>query len=180
MDLSSAHPQAYGGPCNRVTFKKGRKYAFFLSYDDDGDLSLLGFPFSRVSEDYYGDESLWGRTIQYYLEVQTLDDRMQELEVLKEKYEMLTATELELRDNKLAADIADHLMSRSPYKPTEYLLWNHTVLLMRNASCHLLFEVPLRIKKGLKRNESPSMFLEMHMRRVLTRTSKRSLFCGLS
>ena len=127
-DISLPHPEVFAGPCNRITFRKGQQYIFFLKSGAEGKLTTLGYPFSRISEDYYGENSLWAEAIDYYLEVQSENDPMAALEVLQQRYNSLMASNPSERDQKLATDIADHLMSRSPFKPTEYLLQSYYAL----------------------------------------------------
>lgn len=127
-DIVSAHPEAYAGPCNRTTFSKRNQYLFFLSKDNEGNVRLAGPAFSRESEDYYGEESLWAKTVRYYLEVQKKYEPMQQLMVLSEKYNSLISKDMSSHERALALDIADHLRSRSPYKPTQYLLDSYYAL----------------------------------------------------
>ncbi len=66
-ELQNAHPEAYGGPCTRRTFERDSEYVLFLRQADDGTYHVSSFPFARVSEDFLGMDSLWMKTIQYYL-----------------------------------------------------------------------------------------------------------------
>lgn len=127
-DISAPHPEAFAGPCNRTTFKKEQQYIFFLKNDAEGKLTRLGYPFSRISEDYYGENSLWAEVIDYYLKVQSDNNPMAALDVLQQRFNSLMGSNPSERHQKLATDIADHLMSRSPYKPTEYLLQSYYAL----------------------------------------------------
>lgn len=117
--LSETHPQAYQGPCVRSTFQPGHDYVIFLERGNQGDLRMALYPFARVNEDFTGDNSLWVRTIRRYLEIQAEPDAMVELRVLASLRDSLGGG---ADDRELAADISDHLASRSPYKPTPYLV----------------------------------------------------------
>jgi len=126
-ELTEPNPEAYAGPCIRWTFAKGKSYVIFLKRDDDGQFSQLGYPFTRPSEDYFGPASLWVRTIKTYLDVQQRFPAMEQLAEL-ERLMMSARSSPKPDDRKFANDIADHLQSRSPYKPTEYLLATYEAL----------------------------------------------------
>lgn len=80
---------------------------------------MAGYPFARVNEDFTGEDSLWVRTIRRYLDIQTEPDGMVQLQGLASLRDSLGQG---ADDRQLAADITDHLASRSPYKPTAYLV----------------------------------------------------------
>lgn len=117
--LSEPHPEAYMGLCVRSRFRAGHDYVIFLERNEDGELRPAGYPFARVNEDFAGENSLWVRTIRRYLAIQAESDPMVELEVLASLRDSLGQG---AEDRALAADISDHLASRSPYKPTAYLI----------------------------------------------------------
>lgn len=120
-DLSAANGEAYAGPCNRMTYARGGTYVLLLERDDAGALRTVGVAFSRVSEDYTGENSLWIRTIRLYLEVQKGPDPMAQLTRLETlRDQLLTRADPAARAQ--AADIQDHLTSRSPWKPTAFLI----------------------------------------------------------
>lgn len=119
--IAEPNEEAYMGPCIRMTFAQGRSYVMFLERGKDGDLSQLGYPFTRVNEDYAGPNALWTRTIQTYLDLQRRFDAMEQLTQL-ESVMKSKAAERARESKLLAADILDHLRSRSPYKPTRYLI----------------------------------------------------------
>lgn len=73
-DLATANPQAYEGGCIRRLFTERHAYVVFLSKDHDGVWWELDWPFTRVNEDYFGERSLWVRTIRDYLAVQALPE----------------------------------------------------------------------------------------------------------
>lgn len=119
--IAEPNEEAYMGPCTRMTLAKGRSYVMFLERDKDGALWQISYPFTRVNEDYAGPNALWTQTIQTYVNLQRRFDAMEQLNQL-ESLMKSKATE-RARDSKLlAADILDHLRSRSPYKPTRYLV----------------------------------------------------------
>lgn len=120
-DLSAANGEAYAGPCNRMTYARGGTYVLLLERDDAGALRPVGMAFSRVNEDYTGENSLWVRTIRLYLEVQKGHDPMAQLTRLETlRGQLLTRTDPVAKAQ--AADIQDHLTSRSPWKPTAFLI----------------------------------------------------------
>lgn len=127
-DISEPHSDAYAGSCNRMSFKEGHQYVLFLNRTEDGEFYNSGYPFSRINEDYFGENSLWLTTIKYYLQIQNTYSPMKQLDALKAKYDELLSGEITTNDKKLAADIVDHLSSRSPYKPTEYLINSYEAL----------------------------------------------------
>jgi len=119
-DIRFSHPEGHHGPCNRMTLARGGSYLLFLQRAGD-HYATLGYPFSRVSEDYAGPDSPWSRTVRAYLEIQRADPPMAQLERL----EALRTTLLAARtrgDAIRADDITDHLGSISPWKPTAFLL----------------------------------------------------------
>lgn len=121
-DIFFSHPDGHMGPCNRMTLAKGRSYLLFLGRKGER-LGVLGFPFSRVNEDYAGPDSDWSKAVRTYLDIQREPDGMTELARL----EALKA-EIDAKSGKtpyeaaLAMDIGGHLGSVSPWKPTGYLL----------------------------------------------------------
>lgn len=128
MELAAAHPDAYAGPCNRMTYAKGHEYVLFLQRQEDGKYLVSGSAFSRINEDYFGPDSLWMKIINYYLDVQESFEPMEQLYVLRSRFEELISDERSISEEKLAIDILNHLMSRSPYKPTEYLVQTYLAL----------------------------------------------------
>jgi hypothetical protein len=119
--IAEPNEEAYMGPCTRMTLAKGRSYIMFLERAKDGSFLQLGYPFTRVNEDYAGPKALWTQTIQTYVDLQRRFDAMEQLNQLESLMKSKAAERA--RDSKLlAADILDHLRSRSPYKPTQYLV----------------------------------------------------------
>jgi hypothetical protein len=82
-DLTDPNPEAFQGPCIRRTFARNKSYVLFLSKDERGGHSLLGYPFTRVDEDYFGPDSLWVRTITSYLDIQARLSGMAQLDELE-------------------------------------------------------------------------------------------------
>lgn len=121
-DIVYSHPEGHAGPCNRMTVGKSASYVLFL--DRRGQAyAPLGYPFSRVSEDYAGEDALWTRTIRTYLRLQAEQAPMEELASLEAMRAAILADPKRSRaDAALAADIDQHLGSVSRWKPTEYLL----------------------------------------------------------
>ncbi|KSB90339.1 hypothetical protein AS593_22640 [Caulobacter vibrioides] len=121
-DIFFSHPEGHMGPCNRMTLAKGGSYLLFLGRRGE-HLGVLGFPFSRVNEDYAGPDSAWSRVVRTYLDIQREPDGMVELARLEALKAQLEAKPGRTRyDAMLAADIGAHLGSVSPWKPTGYLL----------------------------------------------------------
>lgn len=120
--LDGANPEAYGGPCSRMTFAKGKSYVIFMVNDPEYGWRPMGYAFARVNEDYFGPDSLWVRTIETYVDVERKFGPMEQIDELERMLEAkMKEPPSRYRDIE-AADIVDHLRSRSPYKPTEYLL----------------------------------------------------------
>ncbi|WGM37779.1 hypothetical protein [Caulobacter sp. NIBR1757] len=126
-DLAAANAEAYAGPCSRMTYARGGAYVLFLARDDKGALRVIGIPFSRTSEDYLGEASAWIRTIRLYLDVQRDGDPMAQLTRLETLRGELLARGDALSKAQ-AADILDHLTSRSPWKPTAFLIQTYEAL----------------------------------------------------
>lgn len=129
-DLLGVHPQAMAGGCNRYMVSLDKQYVVFLKqHESEGLQAYLWYPFTRAVEDYHGDQSIWMKAITYYLSVQNDHTPMDQLDVLKAKYNnIIDNPQSEYHDRLLALDIAGHLMSRSPYKPTEYLIQTYQAL----------------------------------------------------
>ena len=125
--ISEPHPDSFSGACNRYLFQKGKTYVLFLN-EYDGKYGIGGAPFSRIAEDYYGKDSSWMKAIDFYLHIQNVPDRYQQLEELKAEYENLKSFSEDSFEHMLSLDIADHLMSQSPKKPTQYLLESYKAL----------------------------------------------------
>lgn len=114
------HQESAHGGCNRYTFARGGQYVLFLRRTDS-DWHVMREPFSRISEDYAGPDSLWMRAINLYLAVQQNPDRMAALDDL-------TVGLLELEksgnaaDQAIAADIRRHFATAGDEKPTAFLI----------------------------------------------------------
>jgi hypothetical protein len=120
-DLSGSHPEGHAGPCNRMSFAKDGRYLLFLERDGER-WRMLSFPFSRVNEDYAGEDNGWVRSVRRYLRLQESLSPMEQIAALRQMAESGRepgGTELS-RDER--ADIADHLGSISQWKPTGFLL----------------------------------------------------------
>ncbi len=127
--INEPHPDSYSGACNRHLYENGRSYVLFLN-EDDGKFSIEGAPFSRIAEDYYGEDSAWMRVIRYHLDIQNIADRHQQLETLNTNYETLKKYPETSFERQLSLDIANHLMLRSSNKPTKYLLESYEAIEM--------------------------------------------------
>ena len=121
-DIVFSHPEGHMGPCNRVTLTKGGSYVLFLRQNGEA-YAPLGYPFSRVSEDYAGESALWPRTIRTYLRLQNAETPMAQVATLEAMRAEIAAKTLPSRDEQaLAFDIEQHLGALSPWKPTPFLL----------------------------------------------------------
>lgn len=118
--LNELHPSAMAGSCSRSAYEIGGPYIVMVTQDEKG-VRAMDYPFERNASDYHGPDSLWRRTIGYYIDVQTNPDRMEQIERLRADREMLAESE-DPMDQLLAADIADHLTSISPLMPTDHLI----------------------------------------------------------
>ncbi|MCK5747101.1 MAG: hypothetical protein KAH44_12840, partial [Oricola sp.] len=78
-DILSANQEAFMGPCNRMTFKKGNSYVLMLRNDPEEGFIVWGDAFSRINEDDFGPNSMWRRAIGVYLEIQKNPDRMAQI-----------------------------------------------------------------------------------------------------
>ncbi|AAK22785.1 hypothetical protein EIB18_04300 [Caulobacter vibrioides] len=121
-EILEPHPEAYRGACNRITVAKGGTYVLFLRKVEDSYASL-GYPFSRINEDYAGEASPWMLTIRTYLRLQNSEQPMAQLATLERmQAELLAKTTPTRGEQAQAMDIAMHLGAPSPWKPTAYLL----------------------------------------------------------
>lgn len=120
--ITYSHPEGHMGPCTRTTLAKGKPYLLFLTVRD-GKYFIMGFPFSRVSEDYVGERSLWSRAVRTYLAVQRTNAPMAQIEELESLRDDLTKKMWRTRfEQALVRDIDNHLGSISQWKPTPFLL----------------------------------------------------------
>ncbi|MDQ4088460.1 MAG: hypothetical protein M3177_10705 [Pseudomonadota bacterium] len=120
-DLSAAHPESYGGPCNRTTFPPGGRFLIFLQRHN-GAWAQLGMPFSRVNEDYSGEDNAWMRSVRRYLALQRSLPPMEQLAALARIAETGTDGEGRRLSASERDDVLSHLRSISPSKPTPWLL----------------------------------------------------------
>ena len=123
--IISAHPESFAGPCSRMTFEKGKSYILLLKKNDDNVFNIGIDAFSRDREDY---SNLWSKTIRYYLAIQAEPNRYEQLNILSEKYQEFVKFPKDSDEYKIAMDIADHLSSTSPYKPSQYLIETYQAL----------------------------------------------------
>jgi hypothetical protein len=126
--LSEANKEASYGGCVRTTFAVGEPYVLFLGKLKDGGYGPLQFPFARVNEDYLGGDSLWVKTIRTYVRIQRDHGRMEALDALADLLRQTLAAPKSAERDALARDIADHLASPSPYKPTAFLVQAYEAL----------------------------------------------------
>lgn len=121
-DLSGSNPEGYMGPCNRMNFARGARYLLFLEHAKDGEWRQVGYPFSRVNEDYAGEDNAWVRTVRRYLRVQQGQPPMDQLAALGRMAQAGRDDSGAQLSDAERTDIADHLRSISQWKPTRYLL----------------------------------------------------------
>lgn len=126
--LAQPHPEAGAGMCNRITFRKGGRYLLFLQKDEKGQLRATGEAFSRINEDYAGEDTVWMRTVRRYLRIQATAGPMEQLSILAGLAERGHGPANERLTPAEIADIRDHLSSLSPHKPTAYLLAAYAAL----------------------------------------------------
>lgn len=124
--ISEAHPEAFMGPCSRMSFEKGRSYVIFLEHDARGPgtgWAMVHHIFWRDAEDYHGPDSLWVEVLNFYIGVEAAEpDRMKAIDLLAGHLTRLERPGATSRERALAADIRDHLSSLSPWKPTAFLV----------------------------------------------------------
>ncbi len=126
--LIGAHPDAHSGGCIRRTFRRGQPAVLFLARDAGGQWRQLGFPFARVSEDHFGSDALWPHTVRTYLAIQSEYGPMEQLAALERIMQDELANPQTEAQRERARDILSHLMSRSQWKPTQYLIDTYEVL----------------------------------------------------
>jgi hypothetical protein len=120
-NLSESHPEGHSGPCDRTTFSRQGRYLLFLERAPDGSWRQLGHAFSRISEDYGGEDNGWMRSVRRYLRLQQTLAPMDQIAALRMMAETGRDTGRPLSAGE-RADIADHLGSISQWKPTLFLL----------------------------------------------------------
>ncbi|MEM1396881.1 MAG: hypothetical protein AAGH38_05475, partial [Pseudomonadota bacterium] len=117
-----ANPEAFAGPCNRMTYRKGDQYVLMLDNSNEQGFIVSGDPFSRINEDYFGPDSLWRRAIDTYLRIQRNEDRMNQLVEMRELVERGSEKDAGHLERQLGVDALIHLSNIHPDKPTEWLL----------------------------------------------------------
>ncbi|HEY0013537.1 MAG TPA: hypothetical protein VGB79_11895 [Allosphingosinicella sp.] len=122
QDLSTVNPDAANGMCNRTTFARGQRYLLFLERGEDGGWTEVGMPFARINEDYTGEDNAWMRTVRRYLAMQQSLASMEQIAALTRMAEAGRDADGRLLMPGERADIASHLGSISPWKPTAWLL----------------------------------------------------------
>lgn len=135
-EIAYSHPEGHMGPCNRMTFRKGGRYLLFLQRDSDGKLRQTGHAFSRINEDYAGEDNVWMRTVRRYVRLQASAAPMEQIPILEGMLRTRRGPAGEALDAVEVADIRDHLSSLSPYKPTPYLLAAYAALERGKAPAH--------------------------------------------
>lgn len=121
-NLAGSHPEGHAGPCNRATFRRGGRYLLFLGRGEEGDWGQLGYPFSRVNEDYSGEDNAWMRSVRRYLALQQALPPMEQIAALRRIAETGRQADGISVSAAERADANDHLSSISPWKPTAWLL----------------------------------------------------------
>lgn len=120
--ITFSHPEGHHGPCNRMTVSNGASYILLLERSKDG-YRPLGYPFSRVSENYAGEDAIWTRVVREYLSIQHSYAGMAQLGKLEEiRADVLAKPKRTAYEAAIATDVEGHLGSISPWKPTEFLL----------------------------------------------------------
>ncbi|HYG29451.1 MAG TPA: hypothetical protein VD887_04470 [Allosphingosinicella sp.] len=121
-DLSGSNPESHSGPCSRMTFSRARRYLLFLERTPDGGWQQLGFAFSRINEDYAGEDNAWMRSVRRYLRLQQTLAPMEQIAALRRMVETGRDSDGQPLSAAERTDIADHLGSISQWKPTPFLL----------------------------------------------------------
>ncbi|MEL7108348.1 MAG: hypothetical protein AAGL99_03695 [Pseudomonadota bacterium] len=121
-EVLNANPEAYMGPCVRITFESGRKYVLTLHRSEDGSFVVSGGPFSRRSEDYFGPNSHWERVISEYLEIQRNPDRLAQIDEMIVIAQNGLSEDASKFEQRLGEDAFVHLVNVHPDKPTRWLI----------------------------------------------------------
>lgn len=121
-DLSGSNPEGGMGGCNRMTFARGGRYLLFLAREPDGRWRQLAYPFSRINEDYRGEDTIWMRTVRRYVALQQRLAPMAQIEALAAMQASGRTPDGQTLAPSERTDIADHFSSISEWKPTAWLL----------------------------------------------------------
>jgi hypothetical protein len=119
--LPEPHPHAMHGMCNRITYHAGGRYLLFLDRSVEGSWHEPFYPFSRVNEDYAGEDDAWTRAVRRYLRLQTRKPG-EALKALNRMVETGVDPAVGPLSKSELADIKAHLSLPSPFKSTAYLL----------------------------------------------------------
>jgi hypothetical protein len=122
-EFGMPHGQALSGACIHMNFARGGRYLLFLSHSAGGGWQQLFYPFARVNEDYAGEDTPWMRTVRRYLALQRRQlSAMAQLAALRTMLTRGRGPAGETLSLAERADIAAHLRTPSPWKPTVWLL----------------------------------------------------------
>lgn len=119
--LPEPHPHAMHGMCNRITYRAGGHYILFLDRNAEGSWHEPLYPFSRVNEDYAGEDDAWTRAVRRYLRLQARKPG-EALAALNRMVETGVDPAVGPLSKPELADIKAHLSLPSPFKSTDYLL----------------------------------------------------------
>ena len=106
----------------RTMFVEGAQYLLFLERFSNGGWRRLDSSSLAYGDDPYVDDTRWIPTINTYLAIQARFGPMEQLEELKRLLAAKQAARSTPQRKAEVRDIADHLQSPTPYKPTPYLL----------------------------------------------------------
>jgi hypothetical protein len=106
----------------RTMFVEGAHYLLFLERFGNGGWRRLDSSSLAYGDDPYVDDTRWIPTIETYLDIQARFDPMEQLKELERMLAVKQAARSTPQRKAEVRDIADHLQSPTPYKPTPYLL----------------------------------------------------------
>lgn len=106
----------------RTMFVEGAHYLLFLERFGNGGWRRLDSSSLAYGDDPYVDDTRWIPTINTYLAIQARFGPMEQLEELKRLLAAKKTVRSTPQRKAEVRDIADHLQSPTPYKPTPYLL----------------------------------------------------------
>lgn len=81
-DIYRAHPNSFGGSCNRYIFEVGMKLVLFLERTPEGPRVIM-WPYSRSLEDVQSDNALWVEAVKLYVVFANLPAHVQRPAMLR-------------------------------------------------------------------------------------------------
>lgn len=113
---------SHDAACQKL-HQQDKYYILFRDRDADGTLRDYGELLVRTDEIYEGPSSLWGRAVDLYIDIQAqTQDPFKQTAILEKYFSDFSQPHKTRIEQLIGLDIAAHLTTITPFKPTELLL----------------------------------------------------------